>query len=94
MNILFCHGGLVNWDYGRRGSAALTTRYPSIRNNVDTDFDKRRSLGRYSSLADQSHGFIIIIIIITTTIINLTASTLLYFVHLFFNINLGILLMK
>jgi hypothetical protein len=35
--------GLENRDYGRRGSAALTT-------------DGRRSLGRYSSLTDSSHG--------------------------------------
>jgi hypothetical protein len=26
--------GLENRDYGRRGSAALTTRYPSIRKNL------------------------------------------------------------
>jgi hypothetical protein len=44
--------GLENREY-RRGSAVLTMRHPSIRKKVA---DKRRSLGRYNSLADSGHG--------------------------------------
>jgi hypothetical protein len=44
---------LENRDYGRRGSAALTTLHSSIRKEVGTNFaDNRRWLGRYNSLAD------------------------------------------
>jgi hypothetical protein len=54
--------GLENLDYGCRDSPGRPRDIPLFA-NVGTNFADKRSLSRYSSLSDYSHGVVIIVIL-------------------------------